>query len=141
MAQVVQVLELTLAEVDLVEGLRPLFLHHLQPLPGAVWLLEKQAHIVFHLFGGKADVMERQDGAEALEILVVVLPRAHHRFYRAAQAPAFIFLQNRNRNPIALACLLPRHPLASLRKKYRHPFGCLYCIAGVWICRIPVLKI
>ena len=109
MAQIVQPLKLPLTEVDLVQSCLLLFLHHPQPLPVAVRLLQQKTHIGFHLVGGKADIVQRHDGTEPLQILVIVLPRTHHLFQRAAQSPAFILVQNMGRDTVALAGLVLCH--------------------------------
>ena len=112
MAQIVQPLKLPLTEVDLVQSCLLLFLHHPQPLPVAVRLLQQKTHIGFHLVGGKADIVQRHDGTEPLQILVIVLPRTHHLFHHAAQSPAFIFVQNVGWDTVAAAgfflCQSPR---------------------------------
>ena len=86
MAQIIHPLKLPLSEVNFVQGLVSLFFHHPQPFFGAVRLLQKQAHIGFCFFGGKANVVQRQNDTEPLQIFVIVLPYTHH-FLTAPHSP------------------------------------------------------
>ena len=79
----------------------------------ALRLLQKQAHIGFCFFGGKANVVQRQNDTEPLQIFVIVLPYTHHFFDCVAQSPALILLQDGNRDIVVLACFLLRHPINS----------------------------
>ena len=68
-----------------------------------------QAHIAFNFRGGKADVMQRHDQAQTIQILIVILPATHHLLNRTAQSPAFVLIQNFNGNLVVPACFFPGH--------------------------------
>ena len=70
---------------------------------------EASASFCFNLLSVKSDIMESHDKAQPLQILVIILPGAHHLFYRVASAPAFIFFQNFFGNLILSAYLVNGH--------------------------------
>ena len=113
MAQVIQPLELALLEVDLFQGSTTLFLQHAEALYGRMIPLQQKAHVGLHFLHGKSNLVEGHDGAQPLQVAIVILPIAHHLFHRAAQTPTLVFPQNVHGDMIALARLLYGHIKAS----------------------------
>lgn len=71
----------------------------------------------------EVNLVQRHNHAQALNLLVIVLPGAYDALDRIVQPLAPIFPQDQNGNAVPFACLVDRHLVPNLpNEKCGHPF-------------------
>ena len=89
-AKIVQPLQLLFPKMDLIQCVSPLLVQHPQALGLGALLFQQEFHVGFNLIVLKSHIVQGHDHTQAFQIRIVILPGAHDRFHRAAQAPALV---------------------------------------------------